>query len=46
MATFELIDPSTLTEDEKKKAIASQMILTEKRDGFIKACACADGRKQ
>ena len=46
MSTFEQIDPNTLREDKKKKAIASLTILTEKRDGSIKVSACTDGRKQ
>ena len=35
--------PKTLTYEEKRKAIASLMFLTEKWDGSIKAGACADG---
>ena len=32
--------------EEKRKALASLMFLTENRDNAIKAEACADGRKQ
>ena len=46
METFEPVDPKILTYEEKRKAIASLMFLTEKRDGSIKAWACADGQKQ
>ena len=46
MATFEPVDSKNLTEEEKCKAIASLMFLTEKRDGLIKARVCADDRKE
>ena len=42
---FQPIDPDKLTNEEKEKAIASLMFLTEKQDGTIKARACADGCK-
>ena len=35
-----------LTKMEKKKALRYLMYLKEKRCGRIKACGCADGRKQ
>ena len=46
MCTFTPINGSDLTKKERADAIASLMFLTEKRDGRIKGCACADGRKQ
>lgn len=41
---FQPIDASMLTTDEWQQAIASLIILTEQRDGTIKAWTCADGR--
>jgi hypothetical protein len=46
MSVFEPVDATSLTADDKKKALASLLFLKEKRDGRIKARACADGRKQ
>ena len=43
MATFEPVDINKLTKEEKQKAIASLMLLSEEQDGTIKACACTDG---
>ena len=43
---FEPIKLESLTEEEKKKAIESLLFLNEKRDGTIKACACANGSTQ
>ena len=40
------LDPNQLSADQKKKAIASLMFLTEKQDGTIKARQCTDGRKK
>jgi hypothetical protein len=40
------MNPNDLTPEQKRKAIASLMFLTEKRNGDIKGRACADGRKQ
>ena len=37
---------SDLTEDQKTAALKSLMFLKEKRDGTIKGCSVADGRKQ
>jgi hypothetical protein len=34
---------SDLTEEEKQEALESPVFLKEKRDGTIKARACADG---
>ncbi len=46
MDAYAPIDPSTLSEEEKKDAINQLMFLTQKRCGKIKARSCADGRKQ
>ena len=46
MDAFIPLNPSTLTQEQKERAIASLIFLTEKRDGTIKARQCADGRKQ
>jgi hypothetical protein len=46
MITFFPMDPNELTAEQKRKAIASLMFLTEKRNGDVKGRACADGRKQ
>ena len=43
---FELLDADSLTNHDKKNAIASLMILTKKRDESIKGRACADDRKE
>ena len=40
------LNAEDLSEEVKKKAMASLIFLTEKRDGSIKARQCADGRKQ
>ena len=42
--TFEPLDADSLTDHDKKNSISSLMFLMEKRDGSIKARACADGR--
>ena len=44
--TFYLVDEKDLSDEEKNKALNLLMFLTEKRDSTMKACACADGRKQ
>ena len=41
--TFKPMMPSKLTKEENRKAISSLILLTEKRDGTIKARACANG---
>ena len=46
LKAFTPIDGNQLTEKEKLNAISSLMFPTEKRDGTIKAQACANGRKQ
>ena len=43
---FKPIHESQLIEIEKKKAINSLIFLTEKKDGTIKARACANGSTQ
>ena len=39
-------DPRTLSREDRRKALASLMFLTEKRSGEVKARGCADGSKQ
>ncbi len=46
LCCFNPKDPKTLTHDDRRKALASCMFLTEKRLGEIKALGCADGSKQ
>ncbi len=46
MNVFRPIEVTSLTYDEKKKALLSLMFLKEKRDRLVKAHMCADGRKQ
>ena len=43
MATFEPINPNTLTEDEEKRRLHPLCFLTEKSDGSMKARACEMG---
>ena len=43
---FEPINPNALTPQERRKAMESLIFLTEKRDGKIKARACANGSVQ
>ena len=43
---FKPVDVSSLSDQEKKRALESLIFLTEKRDGRIKARACANGSKQ
>ena len=40
------MDPTKLTKQERAAALASLMFLKQKKDGTLKARACADGRKQ
>ena len=40
------IHPSSMTPQERKKALESLIFLTEKRDGQIKAQTCANGSTQ
>jgi hypothetical protein len=44
--TFAPVNEGDLTARQKKSALESLMFLKEKRDGYIKGRACADGRKQ
>ncbi len=46
MNVFLPMDPNRLTKKEKAEALASLIFLKEKKDGTVKARACADGRKQ
>ncbi len=39
-------DLSTLSREDRRKALTFLMFLTEKRSGEIKACACANGSTQ
>ena len=43
---FEPVDVKSLSDEERKRALESLIFLTEKRDGRIKARACANGSKQ
>lgn len=44
--TFTPLDPATLTYEQRRHALASLIFLTEKRNGDIKARACANGKPQ
>ena len=46
MDTYEPVHKSDLTFEDRKKALASLMFITEKRNGDIKARNVADGSKQ
>ena len=46
MGTYEPLDASKLTRDEKRDALESLLFLTKKRDGKIKSRKCAIGSKQ
>ena len=46
MDTYEPVHKSNLTFEDRKKALASLMFITEKRNGDIKARKIADGSKQ
>ena len=46
LQAFSPLDATKLSGEEKSKAISSLMFITEKRDGTIKARACAVGQKQ
>ena len=39
-------DPDVLTPEEKKRALEAVNLIKEKRDGNIKGCTCANGKKQ
>ena len=42
---FKPINVSNLTHVERRRALESLIFLVEKRDGRIKGCGCADGRR-
>ena len=44
--TFTPLDAKSLTYDQRRTALASLIFLTEKRNGDIKARACANGKPQ
>ena len=46
MQVFHPIKEGSQTYDKKKKALLLLMFLREKRGSLVKACMCADGRKQ
>ena len=46
MGTYEPLDASKLTRDEKRDALESLLFIIEKRDGRIKSRKCAMGNKQ
>ena len=46
MSVFGKVDPDTLTQEQKKKALRAINLITEKRCGKIKGRAVADGRTQ
>ena len=46
MSTYYPVDPKTITKQHKLDALNSLMFLIEKRNGEIKAQACADGSNQ
>ncbi len=46
MGTYTSMDPDKMTADQKRQAMRSLMLITEKRDGRIKAQGVADGSSQ
>ena len=46
MGTYEPLDASKLTREEKRDALESLLFVTEKRDGRVKSRKCAMGSKQ
>ena len=46
MDTYKPVHKTDLTIEDRKKALASLMFITEKRNGDIKARKVADGSKQ
>ena len=46
MGTYEPLDASKLTREDKRDALESLLFVTEKRDGKIKSRKCAIGSKQ
>ena len=45
METYEPVEPKTMTYEDRKKALASLLFITEKRNGDIKAMKVADDSK-
>jgi len=41
---FSPVDVSTMTQEERVKAMVAIMLLTEKRDGSIKGCCVYNGK--
>jgi hypothetical protein len=46
VGVYEVLDPKTLTHEQKKGALRAINLVTEKRDGRIKGRTVADGRPQ
>ena len=46
MGTYEPLDTSKLTREEKRDAFESLLFITEKKDGRVKGRKCAIGSKQ
>ena len=46
LETYKPIDPKTVSCEDRKKALASRVFITEKRNGDIKARKVAVGSKQ
>ena len=44
--TFTPVEATTLSPEQKKRALCSLMCVKKKRDRKIKGRACADGKKQ
>ena len=44
--TFDPVDATKLSHEQKKAALRSVNLIKEKRDGTLKGRSCADGRKQ
>ena len=46
MATYVPMDAYKITKEQKDAELKSLIFLTEKQDGRIKSCTCADGSKE
>lgn len=46
LSVYESVDPSTLTAQQKSRALRSLNLIKEKRDGQLKGRTVADGRPQ
>ena len=46
MGTYTPMDPDKMTKDQKRQAMRSLMLITEKQNGNIKSRAVADGSSQ